>query len=250
MVKLNRFHLLLGRNPVDANMVLRTPLSDPDVDLRVKGKVDLADVRRSMKLEGIDQLTGTVAADAAVRTRMSFVDKKQYDRVAASGTVDVGGLTVKGKDLPHPLSIQQASLRLAPERAELRSFAGTIGSSDLQATGSLENLLGFMFRDDVLRGTATVRSNRFNLNEWQIRRGRPAGHPGAAEDRLRARRDGGRADVRQAQDDQRARPAPREGPARHAGRLPDEHAGRRDRADRLLRDDPARPSRRSTSASR
>jgi hypothetical protein len=167
VVKLNRFHLLLGRNPVDANMVLRTPISDPGVDLRVKGKVDLADVGRSMKLEGIDQLAGTVAADAAVRTRMSFIDKKQYERVVASGTVDVGGLTVKGKDLPHPLSIRQASLRLAPERAELRSFAGSIGSSDVQATGSLENLLGFMFRDDVLRGTATVRSNRFNLNEWQ-----------------------------------------------------------------------------------
>lgn len=167
VVKLNRFHLLLGRNPVDANMVLRTPISDPDVDLRVKGKVDLADVRRSMKLEGIDQLAGTVAADAAVRTRMSFIDKKQYERVGASGTVDVGGLTVKGKDLPHPLSIQQASLRLAPERAELRSFAGSIGSSDVQATGSLENLLGFVFRDDVLRGTATVRSNRFDLNEWR-----------------------------------------------------------------------------------
>ena len=167
VVRLQRFHLLLGRNPVDATLVLRTPLSDPDVDLRVKGKVDLADVRRSMKLDGIDQLTGTVAADAAVRTRMSSIDKKQYDRVAASGTVDVGGLTVKGKDLPHPLSIQQASLRLAPERAELRSFAGSIGSSDVQASGSLDNLLGFMFRDDVLRGTATVRSNRFNLDEWR-----------------------------------------------------------------------------------
>jgi nucleotide-binding universal stress UspA family protein len=171
VVKLQRFHLLLGRNPVDANMVLRTPLSDPDVDLRVKGKVDLADVRRSMKLDGIDQLAGSVAADAAVRTRMSFIDRKQYERVVASGTVDVGGLTVKGKDLPHPLSIQEASLRLAPERAELRSFAGSIGSSDVQASGSLENLLGFMFRDDVLRGTATVRSNRFNLDEWRTGEG-------------------------------------------------------------------------------
>ena len=66
--------------------MLRTPISDPDVDARVVGKVDLADVRRTVKLEGIDQLAGTVAADAAVRTRMSYVDKKQYDRVAASGT--------------------------------------------------------------------------------------------------------------------------------------------------------------------
>ena len=167
VVRLQRFHLVLGRNPIEAGMVLRTPVSDPDVNLNVKGKLDLADVRRTLKLGGIDQLTGTVAADAAVRARMSFIDTKQYDKVAASGTVDVGNLTVKGKDLPHALSIQQASLRLAPERAELQSFTGSIGSSDVQASGSLENLLGFAFRDDVLRGTATVRSRRFNLDEWR-----------------------------------------------------------------------------------
>ena len=171
VVKLDRFHLLLGRNPVDANMVLRTPISDPDLDLRVKGKVDLADVRRAMKFDGIDQLAGTVAADAAVRTRMSFIDKKQYDRVGASGTVDVGNLTVKGASLPKPLAIQQASLRLAPEKAELRAFNGSIGSSDVQAAGTIENLLGFMMRDDTLRGVATVRSNRFNLDEWRSSEG-------------------------------------------------------------------------------
>jgi len=98
---------------------------------------------------------------------MSYVDKKQYDKVNASGTVDVAGLTMKGKTLPHPLAIQQASLVLAPERAQLKSFSGTIGSSDMQASGTLENLLAFAFRDDTLRGTAAVHSNKFNLDEWQ-----------------------------------------------------------------------------------
>jgi hypothetical protein len=167
VVKLDRFHMRLGSNPVDANMVLRTPLSDPDVDAHVNGKVDLADVRRTVKLEGINELTGTVAANVAVRTRMSAIDKKQYDKVAASGTVDVGNLTVKGKSLPHPLAIQQASLRLAPEQAELRTFRGSIGSSDVQASGSIQNLLAYAMRDDTLRGVATVRSNRFNLDEWR-----------------------------------------------------------------------------------
>ncbi len=167
VVKLDRFSMRLGSNPVDAALVLRTPVSDPNVDFRVKGKVDLADVGRTVKLEGIDQLTGTVAADAAVRTRMSSIDKKQYDKVGASGSVDVAGLTLKGKTFPHPLAIQQASLRLRPERAELTSFNGSIGSSDLQATGSIDNLIAYVFRDDTLKGTATVRSNRFDLDEWR-----------------------------------------------------------------------------------
>jgi AsmA-like C-terminal region/AsmA family len=167
VVNLNRLHLMLGKNPIDAGLVLRTPLSDPNVDAHVAGTLDLADLRRTVKLEGVQELAGTVAADAVVRTRMSFIDKKQYDKVNASGTVDVGNLTVKGKDLPHPLSIQQASLRLAPEKADLRTFQGTIGGSDVQASGTLANLLAFAMRGDTLRGVATVRSKRFNLNEWQ-----------------------------------------------------------------------------------
>jgi hypothetical protein len=166
-VKLDRFHVVIGQNPIDAHMLLRTPISDPDVDARVVGKVDLADVRRTIKLEGIEQLAGTIAVNAAVRTRLSYVRKQQYDKVAASGSIDAAGVTVGGKTLPHPLAIQQASLTLAPQRAQLKSFTGTIGSSDVQASGSLDNLLGFVLQSDTLRGTATVQSKRFNLDEWK-----------------------------------------------------------------------------------
>jgi len=167
VARVDRFRVVVGRNPIEARMSMRTPVSDPDVDVRVAGTLDLTDLKRTIKLDGIDELTGTVVANAAVRTRMSSVQKKQYDRVAASGALDVTGLTVKGKALPHPLAIRQASLALAPERAQLRTFAGTIGSSDIQASGSLDNLFAFVFRDDTLRGSATVRSNHFDLNEWK-----------------------------------------------------------------------------------
>src|SRR5919107_1050364 len=170
VVNLDRFHMRLGANPVDARLVVRTPVSDPNVDLRMKGKLDLADVRRAVKLDKVDQLSGTVAADAAVRTRMSAIDKKQYDRVAASGTIDVADLTMKSqpdKSLRLPLHIQQASLQLTPQRANLTRFTGTVGSSDLQATGAIDNLIAYAFRDDTLKGTATVRSNHFDLDEWR-----------------------------------------------------------------------------------
>jgi hypothetical protein len=167
VLNLERFHMRLGQNPVAGRLVVRTPVSDPNVDLRLKGKLDLADVKRAIKLEGVDQLTGTVAADAEVRAGMSAVDRKQYDRVAASGTVDVANLTLTGKTLPRPLAIERASLRLRPERAELTSFRGSVGSSDLQAIGSIDNLISWAFRDDTLKGSATVRSNRFDLDEWR-----------------------------------------------------------------------------------
>jgi hypothetical protein len=104
---------------------------------------------------------------------MSWLDSAnpQYDRISARGTVEVAGLTVKSDSLPHPLTVREASLRLAPRSAELRSFSGTIGSSDLSLSGRLDNVLGFVLRDDVLRGTATLASNRFNLDEWRSEEG-------------------------------------------------------------------------------
>jgi hypothetical protein len=167
VVNLSRLHLVLGNNPMDAVLVLRTPISDPDVDARFAGTVDLADLRRTIKLDKVQELAGTISADAAVRSRMSWVDKGEYDRVAARGTVGVRGLAVKSQALPHPLAISEATLALAPRRAELKSFSGKVGSSDLRASGYLDNLLGYALRDDDLRGSASITSEKFDLNEWR-----------------------------------------------------------------------------------
>lgn len=167
VVNLERLHVVFGRNPINARMVMRTPVSDPDLDASVTGRLDLADLRGTIKMEGVQELAGRIAADAAVRTRMSWVDAGQYDRVTASGTIDVTDLALTGDALPHPLAVSQASLRLAPRRAELSSFAATIGGSDMRASGFIDNLLGYLLRDEDLRGSASINSNRFVLDEWR-----------------------------------------------------------------------------------
>jgi hypothetical protein len=167
VIDLSRFHVVLGSNPVDAAMVLRTPISDPDVDARMAGRIDLADLRRTIKLEKVRELSGTVAVDAAARTRLSWVDSARYEKITARGMVTLRDLAVQSEAFPRPLAIREAALELAPRRAELKAFAGTIGSSDLQATGSLDNLLGYLLRDADLRGTADLTSQRFNLDEWR-----------------------------------------------------------------------------------
>jgi hypothetical protein len=69
--------------------------------------------------------------------------------------------------LPHALNVEEGRLRLSPRYAELAAFRGTVGSSDLEMTGRLDNLLGFALRDEELRGEARVASAFFDLNEWR-----------------------------------------------------------------------------------
>ena len=167
MVRLDRFHAAIGGQPIDGALVLRTPISDPDVDLRLTGKLDLANLRKTVKLASVKELTGKIDADVAVRTRMSYVDRKQYDRIEARGNLGVRDLTLKSADLPRDVAVKEASLQISPQRADLRSFSAQIGSSDVQLSGYLENLLPFALRGDPLRGNATFASQHFNLDEWK-----------------------------------------------------------------------------------
>lgn len=167
VIDLKRLHALIGAQPLDAILSMRTPVSDPDVNLRLLGALDLADIGRTVKLESVSELKGMMNADVAMRARMSDMDAGRYDRVVASGAMGVRRLALRSSAIPHAIAIDTAALRLTPRTAELTSLSGRIGRSDVRATGSLDNLLGFALRDDELRGSATVSSDYVDLDEWR-----------------------------------------------------------------------------------
>ncbi len=167
VVKLSRFHVVLGQRPLDAQLTLSTPVSDPEVDLTMKGSVDLADVRRTVEMPDVKELAGIMSADFAVHTKKSWVDAGRYDRVSASGTFAASHVAMSGAVVRHPVAVDSALLRFTPQRVELPAFVARIGSSDVRGNGSLQNLIGFVLQHGTLQGQATVASNSFNLDEWR-----------------------------------------------------------------------------------
>ncbi|HUF76750.1 MAG TPA: AsmA-like C-terminal region-containing protein [Longimicrobiales bacterium] len=167
VVRLNRLHFEIDGQPVEGALALRTPLSDPEVDVRVQGTLDLASLARTVKLEGLDELAGVVTADAAVHARRSDVDSARYERVAAEGSIGARDLALTGESFRQPILVEEAAIQLTPQFAELRSLRARAGSSDVQATGRLDNLLGFALWDQPLRGAASFTSGRVVLDEWR-----------------------------------------------------------------------------------
>ncbi|MGD8729071.1 MAG: AsmA-like C-terminal region-containing protein [Gemmatimonadota bacterium] len=167
VVDLSRFHMEIDDQPLDASLTLRTPVSDPDVDVRLEGTLDLEDVARTVKLENADGLGGVLVADATMRARKSDVDSARYDRIDAQGTISARNVTLRQAALRQPVDIQEMTLELTPRTAELQAFDARLGSSDLQATGRLDNLLGFALGHEPLAGSGTFTSRRFVLDEWK-----------------------------------------------------------------------------------
>jgi hypothetical protein len=167
VVNLRRLHARIGDDPINATMVLRTPVSDPAVDLAINGTLDLGAASRTFVLENVQELSGVVNADVAVQARKSDVTSGQYARVAASGDVVANNVILQTTTLPKRITVPELALGLSPRRAELRVLRGTIGNSDVLVRGWLDNLIGFVMGEGDLRGSATLESQRFDLTEWQ-----------------------------------------------------------------------------------
>ena len=152
---------------MEGALTLRTPVSDPDVDVRVQGIVDLADIARTVKLEGVEELTGVVSANAAIRARLSDLDARRYERVAARGNVTAKNVNARASTLPHPVNVEELIVELSPRRVEVRSLRMRLGSSDVHMTGSVDNVLAYLLRGEDLEGRASFTSQRVDLDEWR-----------------------------------------------------------------------------------
>ncbi len=162
-ISVPRFGLLVGQRPFDLVFFLKTPLSDPDVDAKIKGEVHLDEWAKAFPMDGVSG--GVIRANARVKTRMSYVDNAQYDRVDMNGTVDVQNLKYKSQGMP-PVWIKALNTAFTPQRMQVDRFDAKFGDSDLQAKGSIRNVLAYFSPKKTMYGDLSMRSEFFNLNDW------------------------------------------------------------------------------------
>ncbi len=164
-IDIPKFHTLLGQNPFDVQLKLRTPMSDPDVDAQMNGKINLDELSQAFPMEGVKNLSGIITSDIAVKTKMSYVDNEEYDKVDMKGHLLVEGMDYKAEDMPDVL-IQLADMHFTPQNVKLEAFNAKMGRSDIQANGTLDNILAYFSPTTTMKGQLNVTSNVLDLNEW------------------------------------------------------------------------------------
>ncbi len=164
VVDLKRFALSMAGNPVEARMHLSTPISDPNVDAELKAKLDLASVKKVVPMKG-NELQGQFNGDVRMAGRMSDVEKQRYDKFKADGTLELKGMNYKSDSLPYGIGITDLVFQFSPAFLQLTNYDGTVGGSDLHASGRIDNYLAWWLKDSTLTGAFNVSSNKFDLNE-------------------------------------------------------------------------------------
>lgn len=164
VIDVSAFHMQLGANPLDIRLLVKTPVSDPDINGHVKGKIDLASVKDYYPLEPGEEVEGTVIADVTLQGKLSALDNEDYESFTAIGSLLMQKMSYRSTLFNEPVEISNAQLNFSPRYLDLVSFNCKIGANDLSATGKISNYLSYTFNDGVLSGNLDTRSNRMDLN--------------------------------------------------------------------------------------
>lgn len=159
------FKFAMGGKPFEGRFKLTTPISDPNIDTKVKGMIDLAEINKAFPMEGVTELSGIIDADFTATTSYSTLEKGEYEDANVSGSSSIKNLIYDAEGIPK-VSISDAQANLSPKKIEVNNFKGKLGKSDLEISGQLDNILAYFSPNKTLTGDVKLRSEYFNVDEW------------------------------------------------------------------------------------
>ena len=165
LVDLSKFHFNIGGNIFNLAAHVATPQSDPDVKGTLAGVLNLGMIKDVYPLEKGTKLQGRIDANLAAAGKMSWLDKKQYDKFMLKGALTVSDILYVSKGMPD-VKVQTAKMDFTPQNVHLTNLSVLLGQNDIQASGTLSDMLGWYLHDDVLSGSLQVHSNYLNLNDF------------------------------------------------------------------------------------
>lgn len=163
-IVINPFNFRLGGNPFSMTAEIKTPVSDANFKGSANGVLNLGMIKDVYPLEDME-LNGTINANLSVAGRMSYVEKEQYDKFSASGTVKLTDMKLKMQDIPD-VDIRQSLFTFTPQYLQLSETTVNIGQNDITADCRFENYMGYALKNTTLKGNLNINSNNFNLNDF------------------------------------------------------------------------------------
>ncbi|MFC5284858.1 AsmA-like C-terminal region-containing protein [Pedobacter alpinus] len=164
-VNIPSFHLVFDKAPIDGRLFVKTPTSDPYVDMALKGKLDLKQLTTIFPMKDMT-LSGILDADVQAKGNKSSIDKQQYQNFYATGQMLATNFVYTGAAVAKPVSISSAKMTFNPQNITLANLSAKIGKSDFAANGSITNYLAYIFnKNQSLGGTFNLNSNLLDINE-------------------------------------------------------------------------------------
>ncbi len=167
-VKIENLTFKIDEDSFAAKGYLKNITKNMIVDMMLDGTLNLANLNQAYPLELEEKINGIVKADVRTHFDMQSLEKEQYQNVKSSGTASISEFTYASSDLPNEVKIAAADVSFNPQTISLDKMQASTGQSDLGATGTIDNLMGFLFSKQDLKGNFDVTSNVFAVSDFMV----------------------------------------------------------------------------------
>jgi AsmA-like C-terminal region len=164
IVNVDLFHMELAGSPFDMTLNLKTPVSDPDFNGSMVGKIDLTALSKAVPMDSIS-LSGLVDMSVRMAGKMSMIEKSQYDSFKASGKIGIKNMVVTMIGYPE-VKIHDAGFDFTPAYASMTNASMNVGGkSDFTLNGKIENYIPYIFKNKTIRGNLSMSSKLVDVSE-------------------------------------------------------------------------------------
>jgi hypothetical protein len=166
VVDIQQGHIELDNDPFDFRLLLKTPVSDMFIDATAKGKLDLSKVAELAKLEAGTQLSGLLNADVSVNGNLSAIEKQQFDKFKAEGTMSLSNFSYASKASPDEIKLNNLLATFNPRNITLSDLSGQYMNTNFSANGSVDDFLPYALKNKMLTGVLNIKAGNVDLNKW------------------------------------------------------------------------------------
>lgn len=162
-VDIRKAHLEMAGNPFDARVYATMSAADTKAEGELNGKIDFNSLKDIVPLEDTE-IKGLLETNMSFDAKLSDIDNEAYENVKAQGFFKLKNFSLIGPDYPEFL-ISTADMELSPQHMAVNQFDAQSGKSDFHLTGRVDNILNYVFSDDLLTGSFTFYSKYTDLDE-------------------------------------------------------------------------------------
>ena len=167
-VNINRLSFQIDEDRFNLNAKIKDLLGNTKVNMHADGNINLANLSNAYPMPLDYGLTGRLTADLTTAFDMASLDNHHYQNTQTNGTASLEDFHYESEELKNPVDIREAALTFSPTTVTLDKFNGKTGKTDFNATGTLTNLLGYLFNNENLEGRFRLQSNTLAVHDFMV----------------------------------------------------------------------------------
>ncbi len=164
-INIPHFDFGINKEKIEGNLNIDRASTQPALKGRVNGNINLKNWKKSVPLEGVSELSGTILTDLQFNGNLSDIESKTYEKIGFDGHFTLNNIVYNKKDNPK-ISAIKVQIEANPRFITLQSESLKIGKSNISLSGSISDPLQFALKDGSLNGNIKLNSELIDFDEF------------------------------------------------------------------------------------